>query len=154
MPIQRAEKDDLPAILKLQYSAYQSEAELLGHADIPPLKQTIEDIENEFKAGVFLKLTDENNIIIGSIRACLCEKTLFIGKLMVHPDHRGQGLGTKLLAEIEKTCPHERCELFTSSESRKNIRLYQRAGYKIFREQELAGNLKFVYLEKPSALTK
>lgn len=37
--IVRAEYEDLEEILNLQYLAYQSEAELFGSKDIPPLKQ-------------------------------------------------------------------------------------------------------------------
>ena len=37
--ITRAEEKDLQEILNLQYLAYQSEAELFGTQDIPPLKR-------------------------------------------------------------------------------------------------------------------
>ena len=148
MLIQKAEKRDLQEILDLQYIAYQSETRLLGNDDIHPLRQTIDEVEQEFAVGTFLKLIDENNKIIGSVRAYVCDKTLFIGKLIVHPDYQGQGLGTKLLYEIERVCPHERCELFTSSKSQRNIQLYQRVGYKVFKEQDVSDNLKFIYLEK------
>jgi len=148
MLIQKAEKRDLQEILDLQYIAYQSETRLLGNDDIHPLRQTIDEVEQEFAVGTFLKLIDENNKIIGSVRAYVRDKTLFIGKLIVHPDYQGQGLGTKLLYEIERVCPHERCELFTSSKSQRNIQLYQRVGYKVFKEQDISDNLKFIYLEK------
>ena len=42
--IKKAQKEDLEEILKLQYLAYQSEAKLFGNMDIPPLKQTIEEV--------------------------------------------------------------------------------------------------------------
>ncbi|WP_295084445.1 hypothetical protein [Ruminococcus sp.] len=40
--ILKAQKDDLQEILQLQYLAYQSEADLFGSRDIPPLKQTLD----------------------------------------------------------------------------------------------------------------
>ena len=46
--IKKAQKEDLEEILKLQYLAYQSEARLFDNMDIPPLKQTIEEIYEEF----------------------------------------------------------------------------------------------------------
>lgn len=49
--IKKAQKEDLEAILKLQYLAYQSEAKLFGNMDIPPLKQTIEEVYDEFLKG-------------------------------------------------------------------------------------------------------
>lgn len=69
MEISKAEKEDLPQILSLQYLAYQSEAELFKSKDIPPLKQTLNELEEEFDRGLILKLTSDDNKIIGSVRA-------------------------------------------------------------------------------------
>ena len=44
MTITKAEYKDLEKILELQYLAYQSEAELFGNRDIPPLKQTLSEV--------------------------------------------------------------------------------------------------------------
>lgn len=55
MKILIAEKKDLKEILDLQYLAYQSEAKLLNNFDIPPLKQTLEEVEKEFVNCIFLK---------------------------------------------------------------------------------------------------
>ena len=44
MQIEKAEYNDLTEILNLQYLAYQSEADLFGTRDIPPLKQTLEEV--------------------------------------------------------------------------------------------------------------
>jgi len=52
---------------------------------------------------------------------------------------------------VEQTCPAPRYELFTSSRSEKNIRLYERAGYVRYVEKEMDANLTFVYLEKGTA---
>lgn len=146
--IKRAEKEDLQEILDLQYLAYQSEAKLFQNSNIPPLKQTISDVESEYEKGVILKALDENRNIIGSVRAYSDNETVYIGKLMVHPKMQGQGIGTKLLLEIEKECPARRYELFTSTRSTNNIALYERTGYKIFDEKQITDELRFVYLEK------
>ena len=68
MTISPANKEDLPAILNLQYRAYQSEAVLLQNFSIPPLKQTLADLEVEFERGIVLK-AEEFGKIIGSVRA-------------------------------------------------------------------------------------
>ena len=130
--IKKAEHSDLKEILQLQYLAYQSEADLFGSRDIPPLKQTLDEVVEEFDSGVILKMTDDRNTIIGSVRAKECGGTVYIGKLMVHPNHRHKGYGTTLLTEIEKCFPDKRYELFTSTRSLDNIRLYQKLGYRIF----------------------
>lgn len=56
--IKKAEKKDLKEILALQYLAYQSEAKLFGSMDIPPLKQTIEEVFDEYEKGTVLKAVD------------------------------------------------------------------------------------------------
>jgi len=147
MDIQRAEFGDLEEILVLQRLAYQTEAELLNDYDIPPLKQTISEIRDEYAKGVILKAV-ENGRIIGSVRACREGGTVFIGKLMVHPDYRKRGIGTALLRAAETACPSGRYELFTSVKSLNNIRLYEKSGYRRFKEKDAAPGLRFVYLEK------
>ena len=146
--IKKAQKEDLEKILELQYLAYQSEAKLFGNMDIPPLKQTIEEVYNEFQKGTILKALDDIGVIIGSVRAYQENGTVYIGKLMVHPEMQRKGIGTKLLLEIEREYPNQRYELFTSTKSISNIRLYERLGYKIFKEEPVSQELQFVYLEK------
>ena len=146
--IEKAEREDLNEILELQYLAYQSEAALFGTNDIPPLRQTLDEVVEEYNVGIILKMVDENGIIIGSVRAKENNNTVYIGKLMVHPDYRGNGFGTKLLSEIEHLFPNKRYELFTSTRSVDNIRLYQKSGYKIFSERIENDELTFVYMEK------
>ncbi len=148
MRIERANKEDLATILQLQYLAYQSEAELFGTQDIPPLKQTLGGVEREYEAGIILRMTDEQGKIVGSVRAKEQDGTVYIGKLMVHPDCRRRGLGSALLTEIEKCYPGKRYELFTSTRSVDNLRLYQKMGYKPFRREAVTDELVFVYLEK------
>lgn len=145
--IEKAEYNDLPEILKLQYLAYQSEAALFGTQDIPPLRQTLEEVVDEFNAGIILKLVIDNRII-GSVRAKEQDGTAYIGKLMVHPGHRCKGYGTILLSEIEKCFPDKRYELFTSTRSKDNIRLYEKNGYSAFDSKKINDELEFVYMEK------
>ena len=147
MTVLKAVQDDLQEILELQYLAYQSEAALFGNKDIPPLKETIEELTEEFNKGTILKLVEDDKII-GSVRAYAKNGTAYIGKLMVHPDHRCKGYGSLLLNEIEKCFPECRFELFTSTRSEDNIRLYQKLGYMIFDRKEITDELVFVYLEK------
>lgn len=147
MTIIQAEREDLKAILQLQYLAYQSEAELLQNFSIPPLKQILADLEAEFERGIFLK-AEEGGEIIGSVRAYCEDGTARIGKLIVDPAFQGRGIGTALLSAVEQAYSASRYELFTSSKSEKNIRLYERAGYVRFSEKELGAGITSVYLEK------
>lgn len=148
MTITNATAEDLPAILQLQYQAYQSEAVLLQNFSIPPLRQTIAQLQEEFDCGIVLRAV-ESCAIIGSVRARTEGDSLLIGKLIVDPAFQGRGIGTQLLLAIERACPSARYELFTSNKSEKNIRLYERAGYRRFDEITIGADLTLIYLEKP-----
>ena len=146
--ITKAGKEDLKEILELQYLAYQSEAALFGNKDIPPLTQTLDEVIDEYNEGLILKMTDESGVIIGSVRAKEKDGTVYIGKLMVRPDHQKKGYGRRLLLEAERYFPGKRYELFTSTRSKDNIRLYESAGYKEFMQKAVDDELVFVYMEK------
>ena len=146
--IEKAEKYDLSEILQLQYLAYQSEAELFGGKMIPPLTQTIEELTEEFEKGIVLKMSDQDENIVGSVRAKEIDGTVFVGKLMVSPEYRGKGYGTRLLLSIEKLYADKRYELFTSTKSESNIKMYERLGYQPFDSKQVDEELVFVYMEK------
>jgi len=148
MIIARTKITDLKEILELQYLAYQSEAKLLNNFEIPPLKQTLDEVEQEYDNGIILKATSESEKIIGSVRAYVENDTAYIGKLIVHPEKQGQGIGTRLLQQIERGCAAERYELFTSDKSVRIIRLYEHLGYVKFKEQSISSKLNLVFLEK------
>lgn len=148
MIIEQALERDLLDILELQKLAYQSEAEIYNDYSIPPLTQTLDEIKEDFTFQVFLKAVIKNKII-GSVRAYKEEDTLYIGRLIVHPDFQNQGIGTKLLKEIEaKFNDVKRFELFTGYKSKKNLNLYRKFGYSIFKSEKISENLTLDYLEK------
>ena len=146
--IEKANLEDLDEILRLQYLAYQSEAALFENIDIPPLTQTIEEVTEEYEKGLILKMIDDDGAIIGSVRAKEADGTVYIGKLMVHPDYRQKGYGRRLLTEIEQSFAGKRYELFTSTRSKDNIRLYKDNGYREFDQRIVKDDLIFVYMEK------
>jgi GNAT superfamily N-acetyltransferase len=148
LKIVHSESIDLELILKLQYLAYQSEAQIYQDYSIPPLLQTLEEVKMEFNKGIILKAVDDNNTIIGSVRGYVENGTLFIGKLIVHPEYQGKGIGRQLLQSIEQEYSDLRYELFTGSLSKKNLRLYEYMGYIRFLEKQVSPDLTFIYLEK------
>ena len=126
--ILKAGRNDLRGILDLQYLAYQSEARLHNDPKIPPLTQTLDAVIMEYDRGIFLKAIDENRTILGSVRAYEKNGSLHIGKLIVHPEHQGHGIGTQLLQAIERLYPHTRYELFTSAQKHTQHQAIQTAG--------------------------
>jgi GNAT superfamily N-acetyltransferase len=136
--IQKAVKEDAKDILALQKLAYMGEAERYGDFNIPPLLQTLEEIEAEFSTHIFLKAVFKSRII-GSVRANNTGNTWYVGRLIVNPEYRGNGVGGALLDNIEEQTGHSgRYEIFTGSESLVSFNLYQKRGYHEFRRARLS----------------
>lgn len=145
----RAVAADAAEILALQKLAYRSEARLYDDWTIPPLTETLAEIEQAFATTTFLKLTDVDGGIVGVVRGVVRDGSREIGRLIVRPDCQGRGLGSRLMAAIEGAFPQvARFELFTGSRSAGNIRLYERLGYRTFRSQRLSERVELVFMEK------
>ena len=149
--ITKSDKSDAAEILGLQRIAYQSEAEIYNDYSIQPLTQTLEQATIEFDGAVILKAVAEGKII-GSVRAYEKDNTAYIGKLMVMPEYQNQGLGKSLLSSIESEFQGRRFELYTGFKSEKNIAVYKKSGYRVFKTERISPDLSFVYMEKPEAL--
>jgi ribosomal protein S18 acetylase RimI-like enzyme len=150
MEITKADINDIEAILTVQMSAYQREAELHDNFDIPPLKETVADVKEVFKDTIVLKAVDSGEIV-GSVRGKEKDGTCYIGRLAVLPERQKQGIGTALLNAIEEFFPGcRRMELFTALKSEHNIRLYQKCGYVQFKRggQDCGVDIEVVFLEK------
>jgi len=146
--VERAGIGDLEEVLRIQKEVFRSEAEIYSRYDISPLHQTIEGIKKEFKDKLFLKLSNGGKII-GSVRAYQDGDTCYIERLAVCKDFQNRGYGTQLMNEIEKYFSDaKRFELATGYKSDRNLYLYQKLGYKIFKTKKYDRDLSFVYFEK------
>ncbi len=146
--ITQASPEDTATILELQKLAYQSEAKLYHDFNIAPLIQTLDELRSDFTCKIVLKAEVESKIV-GSVRGYQAGDTCHIERLIVHPDYQGQGIGTALMKQIQLCFGQvQRFELFTGHKSERNIHLYERLGYKIFKSKEINQNLSFVFMEK------
>lgn len=143
----QADIEDLEEILNLQKLAYQSEAAIYEDYNLPPLKQTLDEIRVEASSSVILKYIEDDKIV-GSVRAYKRDGTCYIGKLIVHPDYQNKGIGKKLMVAIENHFQGLRYELFTGHLSEKNLKLYKKLGYREFKTVKIKDGLSFIYLEK------
>ncbi len=144
----QADIDDAPEILALQNLAYQKEAILYDDWTIPPLTQTLSEIQAEFEKSVILKALRAGQIV-GSVRASLDSGTCRIERLMVHPDEQGNGIGASLMKSIETVFSGaRRFELFTGTKSADNIRLYRKLGYSEYCQKDVSPRVRIVLLKK------
>ena len=98
--------------------------------------------------GWLINRENTNDTIKNLLTVPISYPKLLIGKLMVHPEHQGNGLGSCLLQELEKNCPAPRLELFTSNKSLRNLCLYERNGYTRCAEKAVSPALTLIFLEK------
>jgi N-acetylglutamate synthase-like GNAT family acetyltransferase len=149
-PIEVAHLRDAAEILSLQKQVYLSEARLHDDYNIPPLHQSMQSVEDEFRKGIVLKLVREGRII-ASVRAYQHQRTCFISKLIVDPVYQNQGLGRQLIHQAEHSHPDvDRFELFTGHKSTKSMYLYQRLGYEEFSRHNVSEKLTLIYFQKQS----
>jgi GNAT superfamily N-acetyltransferase len=129
--ISQATEQDYAAIFALQRQAYATEDALYPYT-IPPMSQTYTEAAEDCRRSLVLKATTADGCLIGSVRGIrIAPDKCQINKLMVLPEWRGQGIGTRLLQAIEDQFADCDCELFTGTRSTGNIRLYQQQGYRI-----------------------
>ena len=150
MQVVQASTDDAEGILSLQKLAYLTEAEFYNNYDIAPLKQTLDEVREQLKTQVVLKAVSEGEIV-GSVRAYEKDGTCYVGKLMVHPKRQNQGIGAALMKKIEGYFQPKRFELFTGAKSKKNIYLYEKLGYSIFKKEQDGSGMEMVYMERKNS---
>lgn len=143
---------DAGEILTLQRAAYVSEAQRYEDAFLPPLTQTLDELEAELREVTALVASSYMRIV-GAVRARQEGQVWRIGRLVVAPDRQGQGIGGRLLAAIEESAPPSVREfaLFTGASSEPNLRLYGRHGYRVSHHERLPAGPGLTHLVKRRA---
>jgi len=140
-----------PELLELQKLCFQEEAEANHDLSIPPLTQTVESLREDFRTHTVLAAW-HGQWLVGSVRGRREGGVGHISRLMVHPDHRGKGLGTALMAAIEDAFRGVTSfELFTGERSERNLRLYAHLGYVVIRREAVTPRLTLVHMQKRRA---
>jgi ribosomal protein S18 acetylase RimI-like enzyme len=138
---------DAGEVLTIQRAAFVSEARIYGSVDMPPLTQTLEELEAELREsdGWVARVGGR---LVGAIRSRTAEGLLLIGRIAIAPDMQGSGIGRALLDAAESHSGAEEAELFTGSLSEANIRLYESCGYIETERVDTGDGVQEVYLRK------
>jgi len=138
---------DAGEVLTIQRAAFVSEALIYGSVDMPPLTQTLVELQAELReSDGWVARVDGR--LVGAIRSRESERLLLIGRIAIAPDMQGLGIGRALLRTAESHSVAEEAELFTGSLSEANIRLYERCGYVETVRVDQGDGVQEVYLRK------
>ena len=129
--VRTATPSDAGEILTLQLACWVREAQANDTLDIPPLDETLEDVQ-AWLADWTTFVVRSGPRLVAAVRGRLRGDVWDIGRLMVAPDLRGRGLGRWLLEYVEAAAPPDarKVTLFTGAGSEDNLRMYKRAGYR------------------------
>lgn len=134
-PITRAVRSDAGEILTLQRACWMQEALANDSFDIPALHESLDDVRawlDEWDTWVVRRA----GRLVGAVRGRLegLDHTAWdIGRVMVAPDLQGSGMGRVLLDHIQAVAPEQATSyvLFTGAGSERNLRMYQKAGFRM-----------------------
>ena len=125
---------DAGELYTLQLACWVGEQQANPDVEIDALTETLPDVEAWIADGTVF-VAHSAGRLVGAVRGRLHGEggdVWDIGRLMVAPDLHGRGLGRLLLATIEEAAPAAATsyELFTGAGSRRNQRMYRKAGYR------------------------
>ena len=148
MKIELATIQDVPELQELQHKAFGPQCIELGWEDAPPMTESLEHAYEDFAQCTTLKVLDDEGRIIGSIRGNVTDGSLYMGRLMVLPEYRQQGIGKQLFREIQSRLPHNRAWLCTCKQVQAPYEFYLREGFRPYKDEIVGPGLTWVYMEK------
>ena len=148
MEYELAAARDIDALYDLQRRAFESEAEMIGSRNVPALLESRAKNRADFANWTVLVRRDDGGKIVGAVRFRREDDHVEIGRLMVAPEHRRQGVATELMRAAEEYSRGGVFELYTCTKSWINLRLYEKLGYRTFKEERGELDLSFAYMRK------
>lgn len=147
-----ADVADAGEILTVQRAAYLSEAQHYREPFLPPLTETLDEVAAVLAGPAIVLVARSGHRLVGSVRAHLVGDTAHVGRLSVAPDQQGRGVGARLLVAIEEACADRaaRFTLFTGADSARNLKLYERHGYRVVAHRPDPNGTPLAVLEKPA----
>lgn len=145
--LNRSDFNELSKVLEMQLNAYRVEAELLNVESLPPLKETIGNLDTAFN-DVFLAI--EGDCIVGAIFIERSDFSILISKLIVDPIHFRKGIAKRLVEDCLNRFSGKEFHVSTARENVPAVNLYQNFGFLKIKEFEVEGGLKLISFKRPS----
>ena len=153
MKIVKATESDVLDLYRLQLLTFESEAEMIGCRLIPALMESEADYSGTFNQWHTYKMVDDAGKIIGGIRYQYDDGVVEVGRLMVHPDYRQQGLARKLLGFVDDIKDVDRLKAFLTNDARL-VSLIKKLNAKFNKVDDFAKRFEELYQKVPKNSVK
>lgn len=120
------QRDVAEAVIHLQQLSYRIEAEFIGFADLPPLKETAADLQTSAEDFCGYVVGDQ---LCGVISVARTADVIEICRLCVHPDWFRKGIAEQLLEYVEQGYGYEEMRVATGTDNHPAVRFYQKNGF-------------------------
>ncbi|KAB7704737.1 GNAT family N-acetyltransferase [Bacillus aerolatus] len=139
-------------VWNIQIPAYEMEANLIQFWDLPPLKETVQSLQQcgELFYGGFLR-----GELAGAISFKMTDDVLDIHRLMVHPDFFRRGIARAFIKFIEQLALSKK-EIIVSTGSKNTpaIQLYNHCGFTEIEQVTVADGLSLTFFKKDIAVRR
>jgi ribosomal protein S18 acetylase RimI-like enzyme len=138
-------RDNALDVLNIQIPSYTVEAEIIGTNEIPPLRDTVETLQ-ECEEVFFGYYEDED--LCGAISLKIENNVLDIHRLIVHPLHFRKGIAQKLLNFVTNNYEVKKIKVATGSKNTPAVSFYIKNGFENIKEVTVNENLSLTFFEK------
>ncbi|MEH7225287.1 GNAT family N-acetyltransferase [Bacillus sp. JJ1566] len=132
-------------VLNIQTASYKFEAELIGTSDIPPLKDTVDSLQQSGEIFYGYCIGEE---VCGVIAFKVEGNEIDIYRLFVHPNHFRKGIAQMLLHYIESKYGANTIKVATGTKNIPAIHFYQKNGFEKVKEVLVDQQLSITYFIK------
>ena len=140
---------DAGEVLTLQRAAFLAEAQLYGTTDIPPLRESFDEVRREIEATYSLGAF-RGTRLVGALRLTVDGPVGWISRVAVAPDEQGRGIASHLLSDVERAAPPtvEEFRLGAGAKSTRNRSMYEHRGYRELSRLVAAAGIELVIMSK------
>ncbi len=144
------QSDDLAQqVLAVQRPSYQIESRLIEYPNLPPLFETVAELQNSEETFVGYWLDGQ---LAGVLSYEERDQGAHIGRLVVHPDYFRRGIGRALLRWLETAvAPPAHITVSTAAKNLPAVQLYRSQDYTIIQHTTLPDGLELVLLCKTNS---
>ncbi|MEA1852586.1 GNAT family N-acetyltransferase [Cytobacillus sp. OWB-43] len=132
-------------VFSIQIAAYKIEAAIIGSYDLPPLKETIETLQNCGES--FFGYYSEERLY-GVISINIDRHVIEVCRLVVHPNFFKKGVAQALLNFIENENKSKKLKVSTATKNTPAVNFYKKNCFQLVGEKIVSEHITLAFFEK------